>query len=88
MQRDASPHRGDYLDLKQLCKLLPLSPRTIRARVHDPVDPLPAFSVGGKLVFKFSEVTAYLEKHRVKPTDVQQVADEILNKLRKDSSGC
>lgn len=81
------PEQPDYLDLKQLCKLLPLSARTIRERVHDPIDSLPAYKLGRKLVFKRSEIMAYLEKHRYKPTDVQQAADEILTQLRKGSNG-
>lgn len=37
-----------FVDLATLRQALPLSARTIRSRVRDPDDPLPAFKVAGK----------------------------------------
>lgn len=85
MQSDIPPHPDDYLDLKQLSALTSLSPRTLRAKVHDPVDPLPAFRVGGKLLFKRSEAIEYIESHRIKPTDVQGAVEDILQHFKEDS---
>ena len=73
----------DYLGLKDTCKRTGLSPRTLRAWVHDPVCPLPAYRVGGKLLFKWSDVERWIQQFRVKPVDVRAVADEFLSSMRE-----
>ena len=76
------PH--DYVSLRELSNRLGLSPRTIRAWVRDPVHPLPAYRVGGKLLFKWAEVERWLEEFRVTPLNTNelaaQFATELLNK--------
>lgn len=68
----------EYIDLKQLRQLLPLSPRTLRHYVHDPVDPLPAYQIHGKLIFRCSEVVDWIAKHRVEPLDSESIATDLL----------
>jgi excisionase family DNA binding protein len=72
-----------FVDLGQLSKLLCLSKRTLRSWVHDPTNPLPAFKIGGKLIFKWSDVERWIEGHRVRPFDVDSAAEEIARKLVK-----
>ena len=67
----------DYVDLKQLAKRLPISQRTLRAWVRDAVSPLPAYRIGGKLLFRWCEVVAWIEGQRVRAIDV----DELINQL-------
>lgn len=71
----------EYLDLKQLSKRLSTSQRTIRSRVHDAVDPLPAYRVGGKLLFDWTEVRAWIERRRVKPLGAEELARDLLASL-------
>lgn len=68
----------DYIDLAELAKRLPLSRRAIRTHVHDPICPLPAMRVGGKLVFRWTSVVAWLEQHRVESLDIDQLLADVL----------
>ena len=75
-----------YIDLKELSAHIGLSPRTLRKYVTDPVQPLPCFKVGGKLVFKESEVGKWIETFRVKPTDVDAVVDEMISEISMENN--
>jgi excisionase family DNA binding protein len=70
---------GRYLNIRELSQRLSLSPRTLRTRVKDPTDPLPAYRVGGKLLFRWAEVEAWLARHRVQPVDVNEMVNDLLN---------
>lgn len=76
---------NQYLDLKDLSKRIGLSPRTIRAWVNDPTDPLPAYRVRvrGKLLFRWCEVEAFVQAHRLRSIDIDDVATELLKVLNK-----
>lgn len=76
---------GDhYLDLREIGKRLSTSGRTIRAWIHDPVHPLPAYRVGGKLLFRWSEVQAWVRQHRVQPVDADGLVNEMLANIEDD----
>ena len=66
---NSGPQRERYLALRDLSKHLQLSPRTLRGWVRDPQHPLPAYRVGGKLLFAWHEVERWLEQFRVEPID-------------------
>ena len=70
----------DLITLKELSKRLSLSPRTIRAWVHDPERAMPAYHVGGKLLFRWGEVERWVERFRVKPVHLDELADEMVRK--------
>jgi predicted DNA-binding transcriptional regulator AlpA len=67
-----------YLGLRDVAARLGLSPRTVRARVAQAVDPLPAYRVGGRLLFRWPEVTAWVARRRVRGVEVDAIVDEVL----------
>ncbi len=64
-----------FTDLRRLSKLLSISPRTLRGWARNPVRPIPHYRVGGKLLFRWSEVERWLEQFRVKPLSVDKLLD-------------
>ena len=84
MDRQERQLRDDvhYLGLAEVSQRLSLSPRTIRAWARDPSWALPAYHVGGKLLFKWSEVDRWLQQFRIEPVDVKAVADEMMAKVK------
>ena len=72
-----------YVNIKQLTNTIGLSPRTIRKWIVNPVNPIPCFRVGGKLLFEESEMTTWLEGHRIKTIDIEAMADELLTSFTK-----
>ena len=66
-----------YLSLKTVAEHTSLSTRRLRDWVSDPEDPLPAYRVGGKLLFKWVEVERWIRRHRVSAVPV----DDILGGL-------
>ena len=74
-----------FVDLGTVVQRLSLSPRTIRKWVVDPIDPLPAYRVGGKLLFAYeSEVVPCVKKHRVRQ-DLDQFVDETVSEMLRGS---
>lgn len=57
------------MGLKQVSQYASLSERTIRARIHDPIDALPAVRVHGKILVRRTQLDAWLERHRIKPLE-------------------
>lgn len=51
-----------YFDLAGLAAYTTLSTRTLRRHLKDPVRPLPAHRVGGRLLFDKSEVDAWIRQ--------------------------
>src|SRR5687768_3490870 len=51
-----------FLPLRPLSQVCGLSPRTLRSYLDDPVDPLPHFRPGGKVVVLWSEFRAWFER--------------------------
>ena len=54
-----------YLSLRSVAEYTSLSSRTLRRWVNDPEDPLPAYRVGGKLLFKLEQLEHWLARHQV-----------------------
>lgn len=72
-----------FCGLGELSRRIGLSRRSIRAKIHDHVKPLPALKVGGKLLFNYREVVQWLEGFRVQAVDV----DEIVDSMRRGRNG-
>ena len=73
-----------YITLQEVCKRISLSPRTLRAWVSNPASPLTCYKVGGKLLFRWSEVEKWLENFRVAPIDVDAIAKEIISDMKEN----
>ena len=75
----------DYLDLKTLSRRIGLSTRTLRAAIHDPVDPLPAY-LAGKWLVKWTEAERWVRRHRVRdagrPLQMDDLAVEVWAEAR------
>lgn len=68
----------EYIGITELSKRTGLSSRTLRKWVHDSARPLPAYLVGGKLLFRFGEVARWIERFRVSQIDLDAMADELM----------
>ena len=79
--------QSEWMDLKVVQDYACVSERTIREWIHLPVNPLPASQAGGgKILIKRSLLDAWLGAHPYQPInsiDVDQIADEIIDQLRK-----
>ena len=76
---DVQPKYGEFCDLTVLTDRMCISKRTIRCLVQQPDNPLPAYRVGGKLLFRWQEVETWVGRHRVHAVDVESLADEIVD---------
>lgn len=73
----------EYLDVKQLADYGGWSPRTLLGWARDPVDPLPSFSNGGKMMFgrrAYDEWFARRASRREAP--VGGIVRDVLDELR------
>lgn len=70
-----------YLDLKKLSVRTSLCVRIWRDHLKDPVNPVPHYVVGGKILVFWPEVHAWLQKFRSQ-TEINNVVDEVLNSLK------
>lgn len=73
----------EYVDLQALSKMLGLSVRTIRTYISDPVDPLPAIRLGGKMIVSLRALHDYLDRHRVQPADIDSIVNETVRSFHK-----
>ena len=74
----------EWLDIRGLTRYAAVSERTLRAWIHDPVDPLPASQVGTKILIRRRAFDEYLERHKVQPaSSVDHVVEEILAGMGK-----
>lgn len=80
MGQEQATH-GQYIDLAELTGRLPLSRRSVRRYVADAAYPMPAFRVGGKLIFHWPSVVEWLENHRIHPLDVEGMASDLITSL-------
>lgn len=70
----------EWLDLRGLTKYAAVSERTLRAWIHDPINPLPAFQVNGKILVKKRDFDNFIEQHPIRPMhDVNNMVEEILS---------
>lgn len=68
---------AELLGLNQLSELVGLSTRTLREHIHAPVDPLPAYRVGGRLMVRRSEWERWLSRRRVRAMDANLILDDL-----------
>jgi excisionase family DNA binding protein len=68
----------EWLDLKALQRHACVSDRTIRERIHRPVNPLPAARVGTKMLIRRSVFDRWLEAHQVKHVDLGCIVEELI----------
>jgi hypothetical protein len=68
-----------YLSLRALASYSGLSVRKLRDHLADPVNPLPHYQVGGKIVVRQSEFDAWIAAYRrAGRRDVAAIVDEVL----------
>lgn len=53
-----------YLTIRALSGYTGLSRRTLQSLVNDPLDPLPSYRVGGKILVRRSEFDAWMARRR------------------------
>ena len=68
----------EWMDLKALQGYACVSERTLRERVHRPINPLSAARVGAKILVRRSTFDHWLENHRLKTIDVGCMVDELV----------
>ncbi len=69
------PGWDPWLDLRALSDYSSLSRRTLQDLVNDPVDPIPSYRVGGKLLVRRSEFDEWVSRRRNrKPREAAQLA--------------
>jgi excisionase family DNA binding protein len=84
MRTAANNPAMEWLDLRGLTKYAAVSERTLRAWIHDPINPLPAFQVGSKLLVRRRDFDSYIERHPVTPMhSVDNMVEEILAGMGK-----
>ena len=66
-----------YMGLKESAVYLAMSERTFRSHAEQ----MPRFKVGGKWLFKKSELDRWMERFRVNTEDVEVVVDGVLGKI-------
>jgi hypothetical protein len=69
---------AEWMDLQSLTHYADISVRTVSDWIRDPIDPLPASRVRGKILVHRPKFDAYLEQHSLKPSSF---VDEILKEL-------
>ena len=67
--------------MADLATRLSLSTRTIRNYIRNPADPLPAYRVGGRILFKWTEVEAWIARRRIEPVDVDRIVSEFCSEV-------
>jgi excisionase family DNA binding protein len=74
----------EWFDLRQLTCYAAVSERTLRGWIHDPINPLPAYQVGSKLLVRKRDFDSYIERHPVRPMQVvDSMVEEILSEMGK-----
>lgn len=65
-----------YINVETLSEWSSLSIRTIRDHLSDPVNPIPYYKVGGRILISWPEFKRWMEGFKVKSSDI----DEILKR--------
>jgi DeoR/GlpR family transcriptional regulator of sugar metabolism len=77
MRIEMDPHLK-LISIKDAAAILGVCPRTVRSYLNDLSDPLVAYRIRGRVLFTISELRNFIERHRVQPADVDEIADSIL----------
>jgi hypothetical protein len=83
--QDAMPTSTDrYLPLKALAAYAGLSVRTLRTYLTDPVQPLPFYRIGVKILVRRSDFDAWARRFRVERpgTNINTLVDDIVDGMR------
>lgn len=74
-----------YMGLKALSAYCGLSVRTLRAHISDPLNPLPCFRLGGKILVLRSDFDRWMRQHRVGSGQLDRVVDSVIgpSKVRR-----
>lgn len=76
---------AEWLCLREVTRYVNVSERTLRAWIHAPVDALPAFRVGGRMLVRRTELNAWLARRRVQKlgsVDVDAIVKDVLQGFR------
>jgi len=69
-----------FLTLRALAAYAGLSVRTLRARLVDPIAPLPHYKIGGKIVVRRSDYDEWVARYRhVGLPEVNRLVDEVFS---------
>ena len=75
----------EWMDMKSLTHYACFSERTAREWMQLPVNPLPAVRVGRKLLFRRSDIDRWLEGHRLPPSGIKCIVQEIVENIVEKS---
>jgi hypothetical protein len=76
-----------FLPLGALAKVAGLSVKKLRSLLADLVAPLPHFRPGAKILVKWSEFEAYMERFRASASvDVDRMVQELMEGIRRQTS--
>jgi excisionase family DNA binding protein len=70
-----------FLDLRALSTYASISVRKLRDLLADPLNPLPAYQVGGKILVRRSEFDGWMSRYRRSGVDVGKIVTDILKGL-------
>jgi excisionase family DNA binding protein len=74
----------EWMDIHALTEYASISQRTLREWIHRGINPLPAVRVDKKILVRRSCFDAWLESHRLQPSnslDVDAIVSELVNSL-------
>ena len=74
-----------FCDTRTTARRAGVCPRTVRNWVQDPMDPLPAYRVHGKLLFDWDEVARWIKRHRVETEGLDRIVAEVEDYFKKES---
>lgn len=74
-----SSFKDQYFDLKGLSHYCSLSVSNLRGHIRN--SKLPAYQVHGKILVRRSEFDSWLLRFRLKPRNLNAIADEVLGQI-------
>lgn len=79
MQRGNTTSIQEYLTVRQVAELFGLSERTAWDLINDPVDPLPSYRIGRKIVrVRKADAHEWMQRRRSDRSEVDRIVDEVL----------
>ena len=66
----------DVLDIEQVAKMLRITPRTLKNKIHSKKDVPPYIKVGGPILFLRDDVLAWLRSKTVNPAHGKKTAGQ------------
>ncbi len=74
---------GEYFNKEELAVYLGMSKRTVNSFMSDPVNPLPHYRFGPKLLrFKKTEVDEWAKKFAMVDDEVDRIVEEVMESCR------